>query len=62
VHKQAHDEYLEEFDALLDAWRKSNDIVPVAAFLEDATPVWLEQHIASMDFVTANFFAMHEGS
>ena len=60
IHKHAHDEYLAEFDALLDDWRKSGDVAPVADFLQNSTPDWMQQHIGCMDFVTANFFAMAE--
>lgn len=61
MHKQAHDEYLDEFDALVADWRSSGDLAPVALFLQHSTPTWLQQHISTMDFVTANFFAMCEG-
>jgi len=60
VHKQAHDDYLQQFDALLEAWRRSGDVGPLALFLKETTPAWMRQHIATMDFVTANFFAMNE--
>jgi len=60
VHKQAHDEYLAEFDALLDVWRASGDVAPVVGFLEGSTPDWMQQHIGCMDFVTANYFRMCE--
>ncbi|OIO68772.1 MAG: hemerythrin [Zetaproteobacteria bacterium CG12_big_fil_rev_8_21_14_0_65_55_1124] len=61
MHKQAHDEYLAGFDALLDAWRASGDVAPLADFLQHSTPDWMQQHIGCMDFVTARFFAMSEG-
>jgi len=60
MHKMAHDEYLFAFDGVLDAWRSSGDLAPVARFLKETTPAWMQQHIATMDFVTANFFSMHE--
>ncbi len=62
VHKQAHDEYLDSFDGVLDEWRKHDDVLPVIEFLQNSTPGWMQQHIATMDFVTANFFAMRETS
>lgn len=57
IHKQAHDEYLREFDALIDTWRNNGDVAPVASFLIKNTPAWMMQHISTMDFVTANFLA-----
>lgn len=60
MHKMAHDEYLNEFDTILATWRSNADLQPVARFLKQTTPAWLQQHIATMDAVTANFFSMHE--
>lgn len=62
MHKQVHDEYLNELDDMLETWHKDNDLTPVIVFFEVTTPQWLKQHIATMDFVTANFFAMVEGN
>lgn len=60
IHKMAHDEYLEAFDGELNSWRSSGDVAPVITFLRETTPGWMQQHISTMDFVTANFFAMHQ--
>jgi len=60
MHKQAHDEYLADFDRVVESWRSSGDVALVAHFLRETTPAWMQQHIATMDFVTANFFSMHE--
>lgn len=62
VHKQAHDDYLQAFDAVLDDWRLTFDVAAVALFLTETTAVWMQQHISTMDFVTANFFASCEHS
>jgi len=60
VHKQAHDQFFQGFEAVVVQWRESGDVIPVANFLRQITPAWMQQHISTMDFVTANFFAMHE--
>jgi len=60
MHKMAHDEYRNEFDTILAAWHANGDLQPLAHFLKETTPVWLQQHIATMDAVTANFFSMCE--
>jgi len=60
VHKQAHDQFLQDFEAVVVQWRASEDVAPVADFVRQITPAWMQQHISTMDFVTANFFAMHE--
>ncbi len=62
VHKQAHDEHLNELDDVIAAWRLDGDLAPVMTFFEITTPKWMQQHISTMDFVTANFLLMKEGN
>jgi hemerythrin len=62
VHKQVHDEYLNTMDHVIAAWLESKDITPLINFFENETPEWMKQHISTMDFVTANFFAMVDKS
>ena len=62
VHKQVHDEYLEQLDTVVNTWKETQDLAPVFTFFELTTPQWLNQHISTMDYVTANFFKMAEGS
>ena len=59
IHKQAHDQHLDELDEVITTWRASGDLAPVMTFFEITTPEWMKQHISTMDFVTANFFVMH---
>jgi len=61
VHKQVHDEYLNAMDEVIATWQASDDLSPIISFFEQETPAWMKQHISTMDFVTANFFAMAEG-
>lgn len=60
IHKQAHDDYLNDFNAVLADWRSSGDLAALMLFLKETTPAWMIQHISTMDVVTANFFAMCE--
>jgi len=60
VHKQAHDDYLKGFNAVVTDWHSSGDVATFNLFLRETTPAWMMQHIATMDFVTANFFTMCE--
>ncbi len=60
VHKQVHDEHLQALDHVVGTWKKDENIEPLFVFFEDTTPAWMKQHISTMDFVTANFFAMVE--
>jgi len=60
MHKQAHEDYLQAFDAVLADWRATSDVEGVTLFLTETTPAWMQQHISTMDFVTANFFVRCE--
>ena len=59
IHKQVHDQHLAEMDEVVAKWKRSGDIKPLMTFFEETTPEWMRQHISTMDFVTANFLAMH---
>ena len=60
VHKHEHDRLLEEFTAVVDQWKASGELAPLAEYLKVTIPAWMMDHISTMDYVTANFFAMHE--
>jgi hemerythrin len=55
MHKSAHDEVLEATRGVVDAWKKQPDAELLDSFFLQQLPQWLEQHIATMDFVTARF-------
>ncbi len=55
VHKSAHDEVLEATRGVVDAWKKQPDAALLETFFLQQLPQWLEQHIQTMDFVTARF-------
>jgi len=55
MHKSAHDELLEATRGVVDAWKKQPDAELLDSFFLQQLPQWLEQHIATMDFVTARF-------
>jgi len=60
AHKKVHDEYLNAMDGVIATWQASGDIAPLITFFEHETPAWMKQHISTMDFATANFFAVIE--
>jgi len=60
IHKQVHDGHLKQLDDVVNTWKKDGDLTPLFTFFEVTTPTWMKQHISTMDFVTANFFAMVE--
>jgi hemerythrin len=60
VHKREHDRFLEEFTRVVETWKKTGDLAPLAKYLRETIPAWMKHHISTMDYVTANFLAMHE--
>jgi len=57
VHKSAHDEVLEATREVVASWKKQPDADLLESFFLQQLPPWLEQHISTMDFVTARFLA-----
>ncbi len=57
VHKAEHDAFLADFETVASAWNDSKDAGQLKGFLEDVLPAWLDQHISTMDFVTARFLS-----
>jgi len=55
MHKSAHDEVLETTRRVVEKWKKQTDVELLDSFFLQQLPQWLEQHIATMDFVTARF-------
>ncbi len=58
VHKQEHDRLLEELTRLHDQARAQGDTREMERFLLETVPAWFDQHVATMDMVTARFLAM----
>lgn len=60
VHKHEHDRLLAEFTNIVDQWKHDGELAPLAEYLRQTIPAWIMNHISTMDYVTANFLAMHE--
>jgi hemerythrin len=60
VHKEEHDMALAGMQAAFDQWKDSRDLSTLRQYLEADLPVWLQQHIATMDMITARFLKMHQ--
>lgn len=54
VHKQEHDRVLDELARLAE----QPDTREMERFLLEAVPAWLDQHVATMDMITARFLTM----
>lgn len=60
VHKDEHDMALAHMRNMFDQWKSSRDLAALRQFLENDLPEWLQQHIATMDMITARFLKMYQ--
>ncbi len=60
VHKDEHDLALSAMTSAFDHWKASRDLPALRHYLETELPAWLQQHIATMDMITARFLKMHQ--
>ncbi len=58
VHSGEHEAALGRLDALIDAWRSNPDIDQLASFVLEQWPQWFENHVNTMDMMTARFAVM----
>lgn len=56
IHKGEHDDTLAHMDRLYKNWLASKDIQILKEYIGTALPAWLQNHIQTMDTVTAMFF------
>lgn len=54
-HKGEHDYVLGIMDDVFKKWKETNDIDVLKNYIQNELPQWLENHIQSMDTVTAMF-------
>jgi len=59
MHAGEHESTLEKMAALVNEWKSTNDIEPVAEFAFNEWPKWFEAHISTMDMMTARFAVMN---
>jgi len=55
VHSGEHETALENMAGMVKAWQSSNDIEPVAEYVFNLWPTWFNDHVNSMDMITARF-------
>ncbi len=55
MHKGVHDANLLLLRQLFASWQKSREIQPLKIYLIEELPMWLTQHIQTMDTVTARY-------
>lgn len=61
MHLGEHTRFLHEFQYIVLQWRSDRDIERLHEYLSSTLPMWLENHIATMDTITAQFIAMRLG-
>lgn len=55
MHKEAHDQALQQMREVFNAWKKSRDIKILKMYFIEVVPQWLVAHISSMDAMTAHY-------
>ncbi|EIJ34359.1 hemerythrin family protein [Thiothrix nivea] len=60
VHKDEHDMALSAMKAVINQWKLNRNLKVLRAYLETELPAWLQQHIATMDMITARFLKMYQ--
>ncbi len=59
IHRAEHDRMRHLVAELCDGWRTPEGRAALQRFVTQEFPDWLTQHVETMDFVTAQFLAMH---
>ncbi len=58
VHSGEHEAALARLDNLIEAWKDNPDIDQLARFVLEQWPQWFENHVNTMDMMTARFAKM----
>jgi len=56
-HKGEHERVLEELRAIAQEWQNNQDLVLLKNYVRNTLPQWLQNHVQTMDTVTAMFVA-----
>ena len=59
VHSAEHSRVLEEMEIVVVLWKQNQDIELLSHYVFEAWPQWFEQHVNSMDMITAKFAVIH---
>lgn len=62
IHKSEHDRVLNEFTYVLMDWRSRKENSILSDYFQLEVAAWLQQHILSIDTVTAEFIATVKGA
>jgi hemerythrin len=61
VHRDEHQRILDQLEDLRQTWRESKALRPLAMFLFEEWPAWFDNHVNTMDNVTASFIRQQGG-
>lgn len=61
MHKSEHEKALAQMEAIYRAWKEERDITILEQYISKEIPIWLTNHIQTMDTVTAMFFKQQLG-
>lgn len=57
MHTGEHNRVLQQIEALQQEWLKNHQIEPLADFIFNEWPQWFDNHVNSMDMVTAQYLS-----
>ena len=60
VHSGEHEQVLAQIEELQQQWQDTNEAEPLAEFIFVHWPVWFDQHVNTMDMVTAQYLSQME--
>lgn len=59
MHSGEHGRVLAELEMIITSWQQDNDIDLLSEYVFIAWPKWFENHVNSMDMITAQFAVMN---
>ena len=59
MHKSEHEKALAQMEHVYRLWKEKRDISSLSQYISQEIPKWLNNHIQTMDTITAMFFKQH---
>jgi len=59
VHSSEHERVLDEMKEIIQSWLHDANIETLADYVFSSWPQWFDNHVNSMDMITAHFAVMH---
>jgi hemerythrin len=60
VHANEHDAALEQIRQVQQQWNQQQDIESLKQYIQNDWPAWFNNHISTMDFITAQFLSQFD--